>query len=54
MASVAPPCSGGRGRMKSEKAKRFKAFEEEGHRLMFVDDQAREIQLLIHLSDGNR
>ena len=42
------------GGMKSEEAKRLKELEEENKRLMrLVADQALDIQMLKHLSEGN-
>jgi transposase-like protein len=42
------------GGMKSEEAKRLKALEDENRRLkQLVADQALDIQMLKHLSDGN-
>ena len=54
LAGRAPPRSGGRGGMKSEEAKRLKALEDENSRLkQLVADQALDIQMLKHLSEGN-
>lgn len=42
------------GGMKSEEAKRLKALEDENRRLkQLVADQALDIQMLKHLSEGN-
>jgi putative transposase len=42
------------GGMKSEEAKRLKALEDENRRLkQLVVDQALDIQMLKHLSEGN-
>ena len=42
------------GGMKSEEAKRLKALEDESRRLkQLVADQALDIQMLKHLSEGN-
>jgi hypothetical protein len=42
------------GGMKSEEAKRLKALEDENRRLKhLVADQALDIQMLKHLSEGN-
>lgn len=49
-----PPRSGGRAGMKSEAATRIEALEDENRRLKrLVADQALDIQMLKHLSEGN-
>lgn len=54
LAGRSPPCSGGRGAMKSEETARLKALEAGNRRpKQSVADRALDIRMLKYLSEGN-